>query len=71
MKIEDSSQDDIPFLNLGINISEECVIVVIKTQFDPEDPVNKQLSFQDYDADFILKCIMKERKKAKNALERV
>lgn len=66
---EDSFHEDIPTLALSLpsNIREEDLIV-IDTQFDPEDPVNKHPPFQGHDANFILEWTRKERKKAEKAL---
>lgn len=64
---EDSFPDDIPPLNLGSNILEEDLII-IDTQFDPEDPLNKRPPFQDRDPYFILEWTKKERKKAERAV---
>jgi hypothetical protein len=63
---EDSFHEDIPPLNLAWTTRDDDLII-INTQFDPEDPINKQPPFQEHDAEFILEWTRKERKKAELA----
>ena len=65
---EDLSDEHIPSFDLGSPMPED-EIIIIETLFDPEDPVNKQLPFQEGDAHFILEWTRKERMKAERAYD--
>lgn len=67
---EDSFHEDIPPLDLTHVLTDnfrEEDLIIINTQFDPEDPINKEPPFGEKDANFIFEWTRKERKKAEKA----
>ena len=69
---DETSLEDIPPLPLSFGAAspraEDDGVVIIKTQFDPDHPVNKQPPFHNREPDFILEWTRKERKRAEKAL---